>query len=103
MLPERLLDVAIHDDIIVPRWLTTRDHGWVCGLQEDLVSCEGQPRSEVRNRLAARPRDVGPWRARQAMTDILLDLHGFEVTSAAKPAVLRASVFCEAARRQPGG
>jgi predicted nuclease of restriction endonuclease-like RecB superfamily len=102
LLSERLLDVAIHGDVVVPRWLTTRDHGWVCCLQDDVVACLGLPRSEVRDRLAARPRCDGTWRARQALTDLLLDLHGFEVVSAAEPAVLRAATFLEAARHGPG-
>ena len=102
MLPERLLDVSIHGGVVVPRWLTTRDHGWVTSLQDDVTACEGLSRSEVRDRLAIRPPGDASWRARQAMTDVLLDLHGFEVVSAANPDVLRAAAFREAARCGPG-
>ena len=96
MFPERLLDVTVREDRIVPRYLTTRDHHWVESLRDVLTACLGKPRAAVEERLANGPA-AGPWRAVRAMTHLLLGLHGFDVAGAADPVEVRRRVFREAA------
>ncbi len=105
LLPERLLDLEVTGGRIVPRYLTTRDYGWVAHLLETVEACEGQPRAEVERRLAQPPRQGERWLAWKALVTLVLRWRGFTVLACGKPILLREALFQGAVRLagQPRG
>jgi predicted nuclease of restriction endonuclease-like RecB superfamily len=101
LLPERLLDVTLHGSRVVPRWLTGRDHGWVRDLQDEVAACVGLPRDDIATRLGRVP-DGTPRRAHRALLSLLLEMHGWETSSALDPVRLRSALFAAAGAAPPG-
>lgn len=101
MLPADLVDADRCEGRVVPRYLTTRDHGWVQALQDELEGAVGQPREAVDERLV-RLRLPGPPRRRAAaaMTTLLLRRHTWRTESAVDPVAARAAVFELAGRER---
>lgn len=97
MLPERLLDVAVRENELHPRYLTSRDRLWIEPLLDALVACAGRARREVVARLEAASDRGAPWRARRALVHLLLAGSGFRIDAPLDPTTIRAVVFEEAA------
>ncbi len=101
LLPERLLDLEVDEGaaVVVPRYLTTRDHGWVERLLLELEACEGLARAEVEPRLRELRAACGSRRrACAAMSRWLLRRCGFEIDAACAPTRIRAALFVRAGR-----
>lgn len=104
MFPERLLDVDFTEPAgqadgrqIQPRYLTSRDHGWVEHALDTVTACVGRPRGEVQDRLRDAPGRGERWRAWHSLGLLLLRLHGFDIQSRVNPTLLRTALFDAAA------
>jgi uncharacterized protein len=98
LFPERLLDVELRGQEVLPHYLTGRDHRWVEAALDRVQASVGCSRAVVEQRFVDPPGLGERWQAWQAMTRLLWRLHDFEVRSCLDPRRLREVVFVEAAR-----
>jgi predicted nuclease of restriction endonuclease-like RecB superfamily len=89
---------SVRDGVLVPRYLSERDHVWLRALIDEYERAIGRPRRELVERL----RDPLPCASPAGMTrqaaDVLDRLHSSRCESAVPPVRARAAVFGEAAR-----
>lgn len=102
MLPERLLDLEFHDDIVVPKFLTSDDRVWVSGLIAEMDSYVGRPGHELDGQAGhlahACKRFGASFRAAQAVLKVLGRTWSRRVMAAARPAEIRKTLFEHAGR-----
>jgi predicted nuclease of restriction endonuclease-like RecB superfamily len=101
LLAERLIPARIDRGVVVPFFLTERDHPWLGILIEEIDRFRGRPRRELGEHLRAPLPCAAPFMKSRAAALVLLQLWKAVENAVVSPAEAREAVFLAAAAR-PG-